>query len=507
MSFASPRLLPSAIMLAPTITDFMKHACVLFPEASLFLGKASEATLESAEGTGSEFPGMPVEAQRAWGSLVTLKRIYSGAEEDYHALISGQAPLFQPLTKATYGELNTSLQEFIGSNEDRLQSLMWHVLCNDLGKLKWVSEQHTTLTGRTGRIGHEERMLQLLQLPKSETEAVSFSETTLPGYHKLTTEEQAVICNVLSLNSNLSNLQQGEEPPTSFEKLREYKTADEFTHHFWETLCDVGGAAAQSAPGAQRLHEQTARHFINLKAQIEDMHTTGKSGLDTYWKYMEKRGEYLGFGMTNPMSHAIQRLISLTRLGGISPEVDMIDRDIFRAAWGSLEAAQQELITSYFSANGDVSPSVYLAWGSAVAMNPQTEARNALKTISIEDEKLPEAKKIAKELALRTSFMTFYRVFSLIPESIRSATGQCKLVLYFVNELKKLEQPLIAMGPYSLKATQRLEGPLAFEVRLDHEKPLDPTQSFFGGLTFCEALSKRMEAKPAEADSSLPAGK
>jgi len=408
-------------ILLSTEANFIKAITEIFPEAKLLNGAAT-ASVELADGSGSEFPAdMQVEEKRAWAGLLALKRAYRGTEEDYENFIKGQHSKFVPLTRNSFAALGHYVRGTFYS-EEKLLGLCWTVLFNDLGKIKACEDVLRIYI--KDALGHDEILAGLLGLNSEE------SMNLLPGYNNLSRTIQRQILDIFRTNCNISDLQQLERPACSIVGI-EYPNEPFFTSEldFAHTLFDVAGAAGHVSPGAERLHEQTYNLFLGLR----DAFMTN----DPYNNYCEFRGKLLGIGGNSPEHRALQRISALSRLGGVSAEQNAVDRNILLDAWSSLGADDKDVIVKYLSATGNSGPGFYLAFGVAMFMNPQSQYIKSITTIApgLNDIK---ATQIAKRFGLSSALWNFAQICKSIsiPEAY---TGTYKLVLKCANELTQID--------------------------------------------------------------------
>lgn len=348
--------------------DFIAIMQDAIPESAYLKAKANV----SAEGIKDDkiqkniFGLTEDEEIRAFSGLLRFKDIINGTEADYNNFVACQIEMKKPVLSFTsFKKIREYVLETLTTPED-YAAAVWSILCNDLGKVHMLIDVYDNLPEHKG-VSHDLLLAELLKL-KPEL---------FPGFMELTSVYREQIIAGYASGCDISQLEQLELPPVAIEALRKLdaKALDLYILH---TIFDVSGAAAHfKSNGSLTLHEETWAFFNATREALQLLKDPNSSISDVYNHYLQFRGHCVGIDELSPET------VALIRIAGLSRLATKEQGEMLGAVWANLpESVRSTLITELNVHGGEDLRAIFVGYGVAMLLNPQSALQKELNEAS-----------------------------------------------------------------------------------------------------------------------------
>ncbi len=362
--------------------SFLKAIVHLFPETkyllSLHQSTAETNVFPKTSLSSHIFEGKNIldstEFDRAAVGVLCFKYVMTN---NYSAFTACQKEP-NKLSKETFQKIRTFTTRIIQTESD-LNTALYSIFCNDLGKTKKPTEIYAQETGHSNA-DHDAIFSYLL----------SHRSDLFSGFLSLPTKSRQTIQEGLSTCFNLGQFVQGENLPVHIDPLTSLspKSRDLFILH---AFYDIAGAAGHiRQDGSLVMTESTCRSFLcAVQHLLADPSTA-------YYDYLSDRGKQLGLDISSKEGFALSRITALSR---VLSDADFIP---LKEAFNQLPVNVRTILVKELniSGTGKKEPcGILLYYAPAFINNAQRFFLNQLPQHATTEEK-KQAQKTAYRLAL-----------------------------------------------------------------------------------------------------------
>jgi hypothetical protein len=359
---------------AVNLKAFMDEIKVAIPESQYYAKEAPKPIEQvQVKQQPSLFPELTQEEQqKSFNGLFCFKALM---EKDYKWFTQAQVEADKPLLdEKSFLQMRDFVVSKLGgepspSTVNEYAAITWSVLCNRLGRLRFIQNEC-----KEKNIGFAKVLSEVLKANNTENEKSLF-----PGFLKLSKEHRDGIIASCASGCDLSLFEECEQSPVKITNLAKLD-ANTLNHYMVRTIFDVSSSAAHKNPnGSVTMHQETWALFNDLFTALSEHPANPDVG---YQKYIISRADRIGV----PRDAKTEERIALGRIAGqlryFNPEQA---RDLL-AVWNDtnrLSAAEREILTREFSVHGgEGTRAIFVAWGGKMLLNAQV-GRTALGGLTV----------------------------------------------------------------------------------------------------------------------------
>lgn len=336
---------PSALLQQDDIS-FLKAIVERYPETRLLAGAAESSpegnqTLKEGALAYRVFAHTPlaptaIEADRTFLGLLMLKAALTGDRSKYPHL---SEPAFAALHRLTRNIIAT---------DEHLELCLYALACNDLGKTRFLVEEHRRLT-RHNAEDHDQLLYTVVKLHPALFE----------GLGRLTPTQQTWYIAGLGANLNLGQYVQAENLPYNLLGMQALDATSRNLRLITE-LYDFAGVTGHINPHISLVMDD--HHFTAFSSAIKELMTEPYD--QAYTRYIASRGANVGIDTRSPEGFAQGRITALAR--AFTPD----QGQRIAAVWERLSHLTRETLTRELNITGlDGQPGILVYYSPAVIAN------------------------------------------------------------------------------------------------------------------------------------------
>ena len=333
-------------------TSFLKSVLKKYPEIQYTIqGNKTTASAGQAQSSGSLTAAVfetdslydHVEYERAAVALLCLKYVLTN---DYNQFIACQNP-HSKLSLKSFESLRNFTLNIIQSSDD-LETAIYMIMCNDLGKTYMMREAYQDLTKNLD--ADHDAILATLLNKKPEL---------FVGFQNLSDIQKSIIHEGLNTAFNLGQFAQCENTPADLPKIQAItkKARDLYILH---AFYDIAGAAGHIKNNGSLVMSEPV--YCGYDLAIKSLMTEPFS--NSYNHYVHIRGNLVGFDSHTKKGFALSRLAALSRCFQIS------DGDLLQEVFDNLPDNVQQILQKELNETGlSYTPAILIYYAPAFIDN------------------------------------------------------------------------------------------------------------------------------------------